>query len=93
QVEVSLHAPRPAPTPGIRLEEGEVRYYPPDMVEVSDGELPANTRQVVDEGHYGIELKVFRVFPGGAAERRELVSHDRYLPKAGKVRVGVGKPG
>lgn len=91
QIEVTLHAPRPSPNPGVRLEESDVRYYPPDMVEVPDGQLAQNTRRVVDEGQYGIELKVFRVFPDGTAERRELISHDRYQPKAGKVLVGVGK--
>jgi len=89
QLEVALHSPEPLPTP-VRVEEDDLRYYPPEMEEELDPTLPANQRKVVDEGHYGLEVKVYRVYGSGRGERRELVSHDRYLPKPGKVRVGVG---
>lgn len=89
QIEVKLQSTQPRSTP-IRLEEEELRYYPPDLEEELDPTLPANQRKVVDEGHYGLEVKVYRVFGTGEGERRELVSHDRYLPQPGKVRVGVG---
>lgn len=89
QIEVALQSPEPLPTP-VRVEEADLRYYPPEMEEELDPTLPANQRKVVDEGHYGLEVKVYRVYGSGTAERRELVSHDRYLPKPGKVRVGVG---
>jgi len=90
QIEVTVHAPKPVAGPSIALEEEDVHYIPATLVEIMDPSLPAGARQVVDEGHYGLEIKVFRVFGEGASKRRELVSHDRYEPKAGKVRVGVG---
>ncbi len=90
QIEVALRAPTQAPQGLIRIEDAEIRYYPPPMEEVLDSVLPATAREVIDEGLYGIELKVFRVFRGADGERRELVSHDHYRPKPGRVRVGVG---
>lgn len=94
RIEVTLHAPKPASTGAIRVEEADVKYLPPDMVEILDERLPEGERDVVDEGHYGIDIKIFRVFGEGAQQRRELVSHDLYQPKPGKVRVGVGnRPG
>lgn len=94
EIEITLHAPRPQPDNEIRVEEADVHYFPPPMVEVFDPTLPPGERRVEDEGHYGIEVKTFRVYGTGQHERRELVSHDRYQPKPGKVRVGVGhQPG
>jgi vancomycin resistance protein YoaR len=90
EIEVSLYAPRRATEASVSIEAADVRYYPPELEEVLDTTLPADSRNVVDEGHYGIELKIFRVFKEGGKERRELVSHDKYLPKPGKVKVGVG---
>ncbi|HLN63296.1 MAG TPA: VanW family protein [Symbiobacteriaceae bacterium] len=90
QIEVTLYAPRPVPAGAILLETGDVRYFPPALEELPDPSLPGDAREVVDEGHYGIEVKTYRVFKADGKERKELVSHDRYLPKAGKVRVGVG---
>jgi len=88
QIEVSIRAPQPLDTP-IRIEEADFRYFPPELEEEPDPSLPPNQRKVVDEGYYGLEVKVYRVYGSGPEERRELVSHDRYLPKPGKVRVGV----
>jgi vancomycin resistance protein YoaR len=90
KIEVTLNASRPAEDGRIYLEQGDVRYFPPEMEEVLDPTLPGDVREVVDEGHYGIEVKLYRVFREGGKERRELVSHDHYQPKNGKVRVGVG---
>jgi vancomycin resistance protein YoaR len=90
RIEVTLYAPSPAPEGGVVVETGDVRYFPPALEEVLDPALPADARHVLDEGHYGIEVKTYRVYRQGDKERRELISHDRYLPKAGKVRVGVG---
>ncbi|MFZ5816974.1 MAG: VanW family protein [Bacillota bacterium] len=90
QIEVTLHAPRPLQGGPITIEEADVKYLPPTMVEVLDEKLPAGEREVIDEGHYGIDLKIYRLFGTGSRQRRELVSHDRYQPKAGKVLVGVG---
>lgn len=88
QVEVNLYATRPLTSP-ISLEEAEIKYLPPPLVEVPDPTLPPKERQVVDEGYHGIEVKLYRVFGTGAQQRRELVSHDRYKPKPGKVKVGA----
>lgn len=90
QIEVTLYAANPAPEGRVRLEDADVRYYPPEMEETLDATLPAGQRVVTDEGHYGIEVKIYRVFRDGARERRELVSHDHYRAKPGKVLVGVG---
>lgn len=90
RIEVTLHAPRPLGGEPIGIEEADVKYLPPDMVEILDNQLAEGERKVVDEGHYGLEIKIYRVFGEGERKRRELVSHDRYQPKAGKVRVGVG---
>lgn len=90
QIEVALYAPKPPAHEAINLETADVRYFPPALEEVLDPALPANVRQVLDEGHYGIEVKIYRIFRDGGQNRRELVSHDRYQPKAGKVKVGVG---
>ena len=89
-IEVTLHAPRPLGGGPITIEEADVQYLPPGMVEIFDSQLAEGEREVVDEGHYGIEIKIYRAFGEGQQKRRELVSHDRYEPKAGKVRVGVG---
>ncbi len=94
EIEVTVYAPRPVHQGEISLEEAEVKYFPPPMEEIMDPTLPENERVVLDEGHYGIEVKTYRVFRHGGRERRELVSHDRYEPKPGKVKVGVGnRPG
>lgn len=94
QIEVSIHSTDPPADGGIEIEEADVRYFPPPLEESLDPTLPSGERKVIDEGHYGIEVKIFRVFRAGRQPKRELVSHDRYLPKAGKVRVGVGnEPG
>lgn len=90
EIEVALYAPRQLPAGAITLEAGDVRYYPPQLEEIPDKTLAADQRNVVDEGHYGIEVKIYRVFTEDGKERRELVSHDKYQPKSGKVRVGVG---
>ncbi|HWI50702.1 MAG TPA: VanW family protein, partial [Symbiobacteriaceae bacterium] len=90
EIEVALYAPRQLPAGAITLEAGDVRYYPPQLEEIPDKTLAADQRNVVDEGHYGIEVKIYRVFKEDGKERRELVSHDKYQPKSGKVRVGVG---
>lgn len=91
QIEVSVHGPAaPQPDRAVRLEDADVRFFPPDIVETPDPALDANQRVVVDEGYYGIEVKIYRIFDENGRQRRELVSHDRYRPKEGKVRVGVG---
>ncbi|HWH69751.1 MAG TPA: VanW family protein [Candidatus Sulfotelmatobacter sp.] len=90
EIEVALYAPRQVPEGAITLEAADVRYYPPELEEIPDKTLKSHQRNVVDEGHYGIEVKMYRIFRTEGKERRELVSHDKYQPKAGKVRVGVG---
>ncbi|HEY3365104.1 MAG TPA: VanW family protein [Symbiobacteriaceae bacterium] len=90
QIEVTLHAPRPVPADSVRLEEGERRYEPPVLEEIMDPALPAHVRKVIDEGRSGIEVKIYRIIRVGGNVRRELVSHDHYLAKPGKVRVGIG---
>lgn len=90
QIEVAIYASQSLPDGRVRIEDGDVRYFPPEMVEIMDPVLPENQRRVIDEGYFGIEIKIFRVFGEGGKERRELVSHDRYQPKAGKVKVGIG---
>lgn len=91
QVEVTLHGARPpAPAP-IRLEEEYVRFFPPDLVEVEDPSLPRGRRVVEDEGYFGVEVRIYRVRGLGPDARRELVSHDVYPPKPGRVRVGTGE--
>ncbi|MDF2628202.1 MAG: hypothetical protein K0R39_2033 [Symbiobacteriaceae bacterium] len=89
EIEVVLYAPEPPGPVDISLEAGDIRYFPPELEEIPDRTLSANQRHVEDEGHYGIEVKIYRVFTEGGKERRELVSHDKYRPKAGKVRIGV----
>lgn len=89
-IEVTLHAPRPLRGGPIGLEEADVKYLPPELVEILDDKLAEGERKVSDEGHYGLDIKIYRVFGEGAQRRRELVSHDRYQPKPGKVLVGVG---
>ncbi len=89
-IEVTVYAQQPPAGLRVSLEESDVHYIPAPLVEVMDATLPAGKRIVVDEGHYGIEIKIYRIFGEGAQQRRELVSHDRYHPKPGKVRVGAG---
>lgn len=86
QIEVTLYAPHALPVAGIRLEATDWRYLPPELEEILDPTLPHGRRLVVDDGQYGLEVKIYRVFPEG---NWELVSHDRYPPKAGKVMVGT----
>lgn len=90
QIEVTLYGPQAPTADAISLEATDVRYLPPDLEEIPDPTLPPDEREVVDEGHYGIEVSIYRVFRDGGKERRELVSRDTYQPKAGKVKVGVG---
>jgi vancomycin resistance protein YoaR len=90
QIEIALYGPRPPAGGVITLETADVQYLPPVLEEVLDPTLPAGVREVVDEGHAGIEVKTYRIFDEGGRRRRELVSADRYQPKPGKVRVGVG---
>jgi len=92
QIEVTLHAPRPVVDGSVVLETTDVRYFPPDLEEVVDQSLAPHERRVVDEGHYGIEVTVYRVFRLAGQDRREKVSTDTYKPKAGKVKVGPALP-
>lgn len=89
EIEVTVFAPEQPGPAVISLEAGDIKYVPPELEEVPDRTLAADQRQVEDEGHYGIEVKIYRVYAEGGKERRELVSHDKYRPKAGKVRIGV----
>lgn len=89
-VEVTLHLTAPREGEPIAIEEEQVRFLAPRLVEVPDAELPSGERVVVDEGHPGLEVKIYRVFGEGENRRRELVSHDTYPPKHGRVRVGTG---
>jgi vancomycin resistance protein YoaR len=92
QIEVGLYGPKTLGARKIRVEDQVVQFFPPDLEEVLDPALPVHVRKVVDEGHYGIEVKVFRVIEDSFNPRRELVSHDKYLPKSGKVHVGQEAP-
>lgn len=91
QLEVALLSPAPREGEPIAIEEEQVRYLPPDLVEVPAPELPGGRRVVVDEGHPGLEVRIYRVFGIGPEARRELVSHDHYPPRAGRVLVGTGE--
>ncbi|WP_374713530.1 VanW family protein [Symbiobacterium terraclitae] len=90
-LEVALLTPRPVEGEPIAIEEEHVRFLPPDLMEVPDPGLPRGRRVVVDEGQPGLEVRIYRVFGAGPGARRELVSHDRYPPRAGKVLVGTGE--
>lgn len=91
QIEISLLSSRPR-TVEVHLESGDERFQAPENVEVTDPTLTAGERVVVDEGYYGIDVKTFRVLSERQGQTvRELVSHDRYLPKPGKVLVGTGR--
>lgn len=76
----------------VSLEAADERFYPPEHAEIPDPKLAPGERVVIDEGYPGIEVKIYRVIqePNGYTVR-ELVSTDKYQPKAGKVRVGVGR--
>lgn len=89
EIEVTVYAPDPPGPAVISLEAADIKYVPPELEEVPDRTLPADHRQVEDEGHYGIEVKIYRMYAEDGKVRRELVSHDKYQPKAGKVRIGV----
>jgi len=91
QVMVTLRSDRPRAGEPIRVEEEYVRFFPPDLVEVEDPGLPRGRRVVEDEGYFGVEVRIYRVMGLGPDARRELVSHDVYPPKPGRVRVGTGE--
>jgi hypothetical protein len=91
RIEISLYAAQPRPVE-VRLETGDERFYPPEHVEVPDPTLLPGERLVIDEGYSGIDVKTYRVLYNPRGETvRELVSHDRYLPKPGRVLVGTGR--
>jgi vancomycin resistance protein YoaR len=91
RVEVTLHGDRPSAGDPIRLEEEYVRFTPPELVEVEDPGLPRGRRVVEDEGYFGVEVRIYRVMGLGPEARRELVSHDVYPPRPGRVRVGTAE--
>jgi len=88
RVEVAVTGPAPRTPQQIQIEASDLRYLPPELVEIVDPTLNPNQRVVADEGAYGLEVSIHRIFRGPAGERRELVSHDQYPPKPGKVRIG-----
>lgn len=89
QVELSLWGPKPLPEP-IRIQAVDLKVLPPELDEIVDDNLPAGQRQVIDEGAAGFDVTIYRLHGAGEQQRRELISHDHYRPRRGKVRVGAG---
>ena len=65
-----------------------MRQIPPVLEEVADRSLAPGERQVDDQGHHGFVVRTYRIFRAEGEERRELISHDIYPAKKGRVRVG-----
>jgi len=65
----------------------------PPMREEMDETLPWRARQVISQGEPGYEVTVLRrVIEGGRLVRDEVISHDKYPPRPGLVRVGLRPP-
>lgn len=68
----------------------EVKTTSPGMVMKSSSSLMTGQSVVVTEGSPGFEVSVYRVSViEGEGEKRELVSHDNYLPEPMIVEVGL----
>lgn len=63
------------------------------LQEELDETMPWRSRQVVNPGEPGYEVTVLRrVYEGSRLVREEMVSHDKYPPRPGLVRVGLKPP-
>ncbi|MGE5588857.1 MAG: VanW family protein [Clostridia bacterium] len=75
----------------IRTEVEE--KIPPGVVRKEDLSLAPGQEAVDDEGTWGYVVSVYRIIKiGGVEKSKELVSRDRYRPRARRVLVGAGAP-
>ncbi|MCR4402465.1 MAG: VanW family protein [Firmicutes bacterium] len=66
---------------------------PPSVVRKEDPALAAGDEIVDDEGSWGYVVSVYRIIRiGGVEKAKELLSRDRYRPRARRVLVGSGAP-
>ncbi len=66
---------------------------PPGVVRKEDMSLAAGQEVVEDEGAWGYVVSVYRITRiSGVDVSKELLSRDRYRPRAKRVLVGVGQP-
>lgn len=66
---------------------------PPGVIRKEDMSLSPGEELVDDEGSWGYAVSVYRIVKTGGVEvKRELLSKDRYRPRARRIRVGPGQP-
>ncbi|MFZ5925073.1 MAG: VanW family protein [Bacillota bacterium] len=66
---------------------------PPGVIRKEDMSLLPGEEIVDDEGSWGYAVNVYRIVKtGGVETKKELLSRDRYRPRAKRVRVGPGQP-
>ncbi|MGE5594354.1 MAG: VanW family protein [Betaproteobacteria bacterium] len=66
---------------------------PPGVVRREDMSLAAGQEVTEDEGAWGYVVSVYRIIKVNGVEKcKELLSRDRYRPRARRILVGVGAP-
>lgn len=66
---------------------------PPGVIRKEDPALSPGEEVVEDDGAWGYVVTVYRVVKrGGVEQSRELISRDRYHPRAKRVKVGIASP-
>lgn len=91
-VTVKVYGDAPADREVVIRTEVEEKI-PPGVVRKEDMSLAPGQEVVEDDGAWGYVVSVYRIIKvGGVEKSRELVSRDRYRPRAKRILVGVGAP-
>ncbi|HXG22939.1 MAG TPA: VanW family protein, partial [Chthonomonadales bacterium] len=82
---------KPVPGRKVIIERTHISRWPRGVRRVSDPSLPTGRTIVLDPGHSGHAVKVWRkVFIHGKLVKRELISSDRYSAFPRIIAVGTG---
>ncbi|MGE5572511.1 MAG: VanW family protein [Bacteroidota bacterium] len=91
-VTIKIYGDAPADREVLIRTEVEEKI-PPGVVRKEDMSLASGQEVVDDEGAWGYVVSVYRIIKVGDVEKsKELVSRDRYRPRAKRILVGVGGP-
>lgn len=82
---------KPVPGREVKIERTHLSRWPRGVRRVFDPSLPAGRTVLLNQGHSGHAVKVWRkVLVNGAQVKRELISNDRYMAFPRVIAVGTG---
>jgi vancomycin resistance protein YoaR len=82
---------KPIPGRVVKIERTHISYWPGGVRHISDPSLPVGRMRVLDQGHSGHSVRVWRkVLIHGRLVKKELISSDRYTAFPKVIAVGTG---